>query len=239
MIVVTVFICQSLNAKVLHIKSWLYIFPQTLLHFTEPVRIPQLSLHPERFSSVGKWVLQIWFEALPGGVFGKCHFWAVISIAGRGWTEFLLSQSCWHWIPSLLWRNGYAEMFRWIQWGVFVSRECLATAAVSGLSWQGGDQSKAGLNLGALFLQDVSVGCCRCLPMALMLQFQPGYPSVSIFHTDTWGCKKPDLSILCQIIIDSGESLFMQWVIPLISVGGPRCRSANPECWGNNTFFFL
>lgn len=124
--------------------------------------------------------------------------------------------------------------------GVCLCPGCVqATAAVSGLSWQGGDQSKAGLSLGALFLQDVSVGCCRCLPMALMLQFQPGYPSVSIFHTDTWGCKKPDLSILCQIIIDSGESLFMQWVIPLISVGGPRCRSANPECWGNNTFFFL
>lgn len=51
--------------------------------------------------------------------------------------------------------------------------------------------------------------------------------------------KNPDLSILCQIIIDSGESLFMQWVISLISVGGPRCSSENPECWGNNTFFFF
>lgn len=71
-----------------------------------------------------------------------------------------------------------------------------------------GDQSKEGLSPGALFLQDASVGCCRCLLMALMLQFLD-IPQQAFFTLILQSAKKPDL-FLCQIIIDSGESLFMQ-----------------------------
>lgn len=160
-------------------------------------------------------------------------------MAGRGWTEFLLSQSYWHWIPSLLWWNGCAEIFRWIQWGVFVSRECLALAVVPWLSHRVVTSPRQVSILELFSFRMVLWDAAGACPWHWCSNSSLDIPQQAFFTQLLQSGKKPSLPVLCQIIVDSGESWFMQWVIPLISVGGPRYSAENPDCWGNNTIFSL
>lgn len=134
--------------------------------------------------------------------------------------------------PELLALNPLSAVVGWLCRGVQVHSWAVL---VQGMPGQGRVGPVQGLEpfSSRMVLWDAAGAC----PWHWCSSSNLDVPQQAFFTQMLQSGKKPDLPILCQIIIDSGESLFMQWVTPLISVGGPRCSSENPECWGNNTFF--
>lgn len=172
MIVVSVFICQSLNTKVLLI---ILILGFMFFHKLCSSLPSQSEFHSCHCILKGFPVLEVCFADLLWSP-AWCIFWQVPFLncdldcrQGLNWISSF---------PELLALSPFSPVVEWLCRDAQVdSVGCVGVQGMPGsgsgavVEWQGGDQSKAGLSPGALLLQDGSVGFSLSLPMALMLQF--------------------------------------------------------------------